>query len=516
MKITRSIMWKFFPAAFASICLATAAKMDYRDAAELRDALDNLRRSSSHVQVVTIGYSPSIREGRTTGTRYPIQAVRISASTNSNVSDDPDRNGILFECGMHPREWLSTESCLKLAEYLAANAENVPSRVPDLLSKTDVYIIPLTTVAGRRLDDANGGDPEQFSRVPMEQGWRGNGDRRDCEYGTNVARNFSSGWDRNDPGCGSNYPGFAPFSSEEAVALRAFVQNHSISMAVVVHSNAEEIANYWGDAPGETLLGFARWAWRAALDMPELALEQTGRGTGLGQFTAWLAAPSDAAGEPDLGATRSIRTVLVELPILGANYRAPYRDDDRDESNGFHPSSDHVLSLIDHSFIPMARVLIQYAGYPHCAAGAGCPAQDFGLAGAKIGRGYFSAGALESQPAWKAVAKGGETIMPARDYLPTGRYSVYYRVLNFVDAAGDVDVEVTVDDGVAAQRTRRRYSLGRLAGAVDSVAFDVAGQSTEYTITVEVRPAIGFAMGIRDDFRQNDKKVFKFRSYQLD
>lgn len=513
--MTRQILLsKTVPAAvLVSTCLL-AAKIDYHDPSELASALNALRQSSAHVQMLTIGYSPSIPSGSSV-TRYPIKAVRISSSTETSIKDNPDRNGILFECGMHPREWLSTESCLKLAEYFANNAENLNSGVPTLLRNADVYIVPLTTVAGRWLDDQHEGDPERFSRDPSSTGWRGNGDLRDCEYGINVARNFSSGWDGAAAGCDGNYRGFAPFSSEEAVALRAFVQNHGITMAVVVHSNVEEINNYWNDDPGNVNVGFARWAWRAGLDDMNLGLEETGRGTGVGQFTAWLASASDAAGQPDRNTVRGIRTIMLELPFLAENYKAPYRNAANDDSNGFHPSGDGVLTLIDRSFIPMAKVLASYAGYPVCSAGASCPAVDFGLAGAKIARGYFDAGAIESQPAYRFFANGKETIQPARDYLPVGGYSVYYRALNLTNTAGDADVQVTIDDGRNSTPTITTHRLAKYSGTAASVAFEVAGDSTDYTVTIEIRPAGGFRSGVNDGFRNNNKKVFKFRSYQL-
>jgi len=222
-----------------------AGLMDYRDAAELGDTLANLAAQSRHAQLFTIGYSTDYHTDPRQPTHYPIYALRISESTNERIPDDPRKNSILFEAGMHPREWLATESCLMLAEYLVEHAEDELSNVPSLLRGADVWIIPLTTVAGRVLDDLQGGDPRHY--YPHNGGWRGNGDTRECDDGVNVARNFSSGWDHATDALGLEYRGFAPFCTEEAVALRNFVQNHSISMAVVIHANAQKIWNSWGD-----------------------------------------------------------------------------------------------------------------------------------------------------------------------------------------------------------------------------------------------------------------------------
>lgn len=75
--MTRQILLsKTVPAAvLVSTCLL-AAKIDYHDPSELASALNALRQSSAHVQMLTIGYSPSIPSGSSV-TRYPIKAVRI-------------------------------------------------------------------------------------------------------------------------------------------------------------------------------------------------------------------------------------------------------------------------------------------------------------------------------------------------------------------------------------------------------------------------------------------------------
>lgn len=100
-----------------------------------------------------MGYSTDYQTNPRQPRHYPIYALRISGSIDEAIQDDPRKNSILFEAGMHPREWLATESCLMLAEYLVEHAEDEQSLIPTLLQGTDIWIIPLTTVAGRVLDD---------------------------------------------------------------------------------------------------------------------------------------------------------------------------------------------------------------------------------------------------------------------------------------------------------------------------------------------------------------------------
>jgi hypothetical protein len=134
----------------------------------------------------------------------------------------------------------------------------------------------------------------------MEDGWRGDGDTRLCDTGVNLARNFSRGF--NDPSatvfCGKSYRGYAPFSAPETNALRQFVENHSISMAVLLHSTAQQIWNQWGssDVAGARMIEEAARIWRNGWSLPadrtRFDLARIGLGGGNGQFSAWLSKES--------------------------------------------------------------------------------------------------------------------------------------------------------------------------------------------------------------------------------
>ncbi len=516
--------------------------MDYRDVAELTGALQNLADNSRHAQLFTIGHSIDYKTDPRLPRIYPIHAIRISASTDEAIWDDYRKNSVLFEAGMHPREWLPTESCLMLAEYLVEHAEDAQSHVPEMLSKVDVWIIPLSNPSGRAIDDTQGGDPRQFSTSPSSSGWRGNGDARACDRGVNVARNFSRGWNNapadcagDDPG---NYRGFAPFSTQEATALRNFVQNHGISLAVVTHSTAEKIWNLWGDedVAGRGISEMSELIWRILnLDDPNLALTRTGVGRGQGQFSAWLSGTSNTALEPDDDTVRGIQTIYIELPFLANNYKGDYRYRNNDGSNGFHPSGAHVRDLIRRNFIPMAKELIYQGRSPGCQTfgnfpwNSGCPGRDFGLVGAKIDRTALGAGWLRTNSAGCLgnVVNGqcDRAPVPARDYLPVGQYNLDYRVQNFGVAQRDDDVDVKLTLIRTIQRpdgsesrvssaiqsfsnlSEQEVRTGRFALSIDTVGAD-------YTVSLEVRPASGFSSGARDDFDLNDKKVFKFRVTQ--
>lgn len=514
-------------------------RMDYHDASELGTALATAA-ISRHAQLFTIGHSIDYRTDPARPAIYPIHAIRISGSTSESPTDDNRKNAILFECGSHAREWLATESCWSLVQHLVNHAEDDASAVPELLANVDVWVVALTNTSGRVIDDPERGNPNVYANGA---GWRGNGDTRGgCASGVNIARNFSTGWSdaastdctdddgQNDPV--SNYRGFAPFSTLEATTLRDFVQNHTISMAVVVHSNATKIWNLWGngDTAGATIRGLAALAWAARLDDARITLTESGVGGGIGQFSAWLAGSSDKAGEPDEGTARNIQTIFVELPFLDADLdndvdhynTSIYRDTDPDDtSNGFHPSSSNVRDMIRGSFLFMAEELIREARSPGCSTLGGCRSRDFGLVGAKIGKSSLSAGLLDSYSSGctrrleNGICTSG--LVAARDYLNAGSYYLDFRVQNFSTDRDNDDLRATV---TVTGTNSRGNALPVVSTNVDfndldlreartgRVTLDLSSVGADYTVAVTIAPR-----GIsRDDFSNNDSKKFKFRT----
>jgi hypothetical protein len=522
---------------------------NYHDVTEVGLRLQALADYSSHAQLFTIGSSIDY-ESYGGPHLYPIYAIRISASTDEQVSDDVGKNAILFEAGAHPREWLTTESLLTLAEHLVDNAERLTSGVPGILGYADVWIVPLTTPGGRAIDDTHFGDPRFYSTSPERAGWRGNGDTRGCDHGVNVARNFSAGWTavpsidcvddpegtaqdpvdgkNNDPT--GNYRGFAPFATLEAAALRQFVQNHSISMVVVLHANAQQIWNRWGnaDVAGTAIANRAMAAFNGVLIGQELPLARDSVGGGYGQFSAWLTEDSDTAGQPDEATTRRIQTIYVELPI--DNYTNRYRYEPRDGSNGFHPSNAQMVRNLRMAVVTMARRLIGDAGSPGCYLAPpwapqdqnGCPDRDFGLVGAKIATGSRNRGVITTDVAGclgAQTARGCDgDIVPARDRVPAHVYTVYYRVQNFSTVANNdiVDVRLRLsgvthgpegDIASTPVTQRRSHTLATQEADWGWFTADLTAPNTDYTIALDVRPRTG--AGVSDGFARNDKKVFR-------
>jgi hypothetical protein len=249
---------------------------------------------------------------------YPIGEVSDSGIFQAamRIATDPDdedpgtKNAILFECGMHAREWFAAESCYWLIDYLVRNRRTATVR--ELLQHADVWVIPQSNPAGRNIDDLMLGNPERFTQVcdsgPLigarctvdtdcdgttggghcnTNGWRGNANLLSCPLGVDPARNFSSRWDEGPAHClavkrckgresgplcaadsdcsggetcdwvSMKYRGPAPFSERETLNLRRFVNNHMLSMVATLHTNGQAVANAW--APDHDPTDFMTW-----------------------------------------------------------------------------------------------------------------------------------------------------------------------------------------------------------------------------------------------------------------
>lgn len=517
--------------------------MDYHDYWEMRSVLVELN-ASLHAQGEMVGLSMDYTKGKSD--EYAILALRVSGNGPNprGVVDKGDaRPSILFDAGIHPREWLTSECLIELAKYLVEQAKDPNSRVSRALRSVDVWIIPMSNPAGRVVDDLDGGDPRKFFTSQARQtapGWRGNADTRVGMHGVDVARNFSRDWKRakSEPN-GSHWRGIAPFSSSEATALRQFVQNHFVGMAVHLHTTSQDVWNVWGndDRAGALMRRRTAEVWLEGcrvvcdrlgkpVDESQLKLDEKQLGTSSGQFSAWLANPADTPEQPDFGTVRGIQTLLFELPFDNANLRNYYGSvwqyASKDGSNSFHPSAAVVRSLIREAFIPMALYMIEQAAAPCCATKAagqgnetpeaeGCVPGDIGVLAAKIGAEPGATGRLRSYPATESVDNGRTIVTPAQDYLQSGQSFVYYWVQNYGTVASPCVAKVHVQSRTqgrtgpwktVATVTRPVRSLAPRERRFDQVPIRI-GSRSEYQVTIEVA-------GPQDQFVNNNRKVLRF------
>lgn len=528
-------LWSFLPQSEAAADPKPEGLLDYHDYHETVQLLDQLARASN-VAVETIGESIDFRNARRRS--HPIRALHISAAGAKPLeAGDDARPAIMFDAGIHAREWITSESLVELAQYLVEQSQIPDSRTSKALQHIDVWIIPNTNPIGRIIDDPHTGDARiYYKEGPEAGGWRGNGDTRTSKFAIDVARNFSVDWKtaNADPDA-KHWRGLTPFAASEAVALRQFVQNHFIGMAVHIHSNSQDVATR-KDGVCPTLRRRVMEVWlqgagqlanqlKTPLEKLKLDLDAQNVAFTRGQYAGWLLAASDTPDQPDTGTLRAMQAVFLELPFdnpkHGNYYNGIFQYQPSDGSSSFHPSGENTRLLIQHAFVPMALYLIEQAAAPWCVTrsesegsgiekGGQLPA-DIGLLAAKISKAPEQTGSLVTFRATQSSNERDAEITPAYDAVEPGSQSLNYWIQNYGTRAVPCAVRSHLEyrsQGSAGpwksqrpsiRRVRSIQPLERLPG---KYSFRIAA-GREYRLTLEVGAE-------RDDFPPNNRKVFRF------
>ncbi len=511
----------------AVMCACTKAQAqlaDYHDQAELDAAilaLDGM--GGGRMRVFTVGAS---YQGR------PIRAVRLAAQSLSGIDDPGDRPAVLFECGMHAREWASSEMCLWYLQSFALGFLFTPSRVNELLEHATVWVVPMVNPDGRVQDDGSGGDPRFYWTSTFYHphgsdgsGWRTNVQPFTCVgapnnqgLGIDLARSFSAGWagpgfsTGDEADCLDNqYAGEYPFHAAEARHLRRFVNNRMISMSVSVHSNGQSMGTPLGGVTAAVAIrDEMRAVWNA--NAPT-AVELTGTspgGSGVGQFSAWMAQPSQTAFQPDHSTRRGVIAFMLELPVETYG-GAPYQWSSTDGSNAFHPSDGDFFTDTWNGVFESFHYLVAQARSPWCHIDPttlmpdNTCASDFGFTGAKIATGADATGTMSD-----LVGTG-----VAYETLYAGTRSVIWRVQNFDgNSTESAQVNLVVSSRVTGSGspyttdlvTAYPYALASGVGATTSASFTfVAGR--EYMVNLTLIPTGSSS----DAVSENNQRLLRFR-----
>lgn len=536
----RALLCGQFIAGFLSTALNAAdpkpeGLLDYHDYHETVQLLDQLAEVPNAV-VETIGMSLDFRENPPA--EHPIRALHITAAGGKPLlTGDDARPAIMFDGGIHAREWLTSESLVELAKFLVEQSQLPGSQTSKALQHVDVWVIPNANPIGRIIDDLQGGDARQrLKEGPDPGGWRGNGDVRVSEQAIDLNRNFSVNWSRanSDPTV-KHWRGLAPFSGSETTALRQFVQNHSIGMAVHLHSNSQVVLTR-GDGVAPAMRHRLQEIWLRGcgqvandlgrpLDDLKLELKSQSIPYTAGQYPAWLSVVSDVPNQPDTGTLRAIQPVFFELPFNNPShsnyYNGAFQFQPKDGSNSFHPSGRNTRLLIQNAFIPMAIYLIEQAAAPWCVTKVDSDSTEFeqggqlsadvGLLAAKISKTPDRAGSLVTHRATQSSNKPDAIVTPAYDAVEPGSHAVDYWIQNYGTRSVPCAVRIQLEyrtTGSSGQWRSQRPSVRRLRSIRplerQSGKYSVRiAEGREYRVTVEVAAE-------RDDFIQNNWKVFRF------
>jgi len=175
---------------------------------------------------------------------YSIQDRAILAMRLTNEKIKTEKAQVLFLATHHAREWVATETAMRLIKYLTSNFGST-ARVTDLLNTTEVWVIPVANPDGYQYTFTN------------ERLWRKNlrdndGDGQiTISDGVDLNRNFDSHWGYNDEGSSPNrssgqYRGPAPNSEPETQAVIDFIQDNDFKFVISYHTYGNLILYPWG------------------------------------------------------------------------------------------------------------------------------------------------------------------------------------------------------------------------------------------------------------------------------
>jgi carboxypeptidase T len=184
-----------------------------------------------------------------------IWMVKIS----DNVSADENEPGVLFMGAHHGNEKPSYEVLIYFIKYLVDNYEKNNSkkptnidpavdRVKNIVNNTQIYIIPMVNPDGVEANSRKNCAP---NHGPFGHS------KKITSYGVNLNRNYDYRWyliylhpqfyvpwtqirDR-----GLNYHGPYPFSENETIAVKKFVETHNISISISYHTFSQIIFYPW-------------------------------------------------------------------------------------------------------------------------------------------------------------------------------------------------------------------------------------------------------------------------------
>ncbi|MEJ2600687.1 MAG: M14 family zinc carboxypeptidase [Anaerolineales bacterium] len=199
----------------------------------IKDQLRNIAATYPHIaQLKTFGHSIQNR---------PMLAMRL---TNEKVGKKDGKPQVLFLATHHAREWVATETSMRLIKYLTANYGS-DGRVTNLLDNVEVWIIPVGNPDGYQYTFTN----ERLWRKNLRDN---NGDGQiNIADGVDINRNFANHWGLDDEGSSAvwsseTYRGIAPNSEPETQALVSFVQEHNFKFALSYHTYGNLILYPWG------------------------------------------------------------------------------------------------------------------------------------------------------------------------------------------------------------------------------------------------------------------------------
>ncbi len=170
--------------------------------------------------------------GISTGDSIPIVAAKISDNAHTNE----DESVILIIAGQHARELLGTEVTIWLMNYLTANYAS-DSDVRKWVDSLEIWFIPVDNPEGRNIIMTEGPQHTLHWRKNKRDN-NGDGIFDTIHDGVDPNRNYDFRWDEFEgtDWSSEDYKGTAPWSENEAVVIRDFVDYYRPTVVLDLHS----------------------------------------------------------------------------------------------------------------------------------------------------------------------------------------------------------------------------------------------------------------------------------------
>jgi len=200
---------------------------EYRTYEEIQDKLTEWIDNYDGVSEFVVGLSIEGRKQR---------GIKFGSS--------PENDAIYLQCGIHAREWISPATCMYFTQKLLDGLKNKDEVVTSLLSKTQIYLLPVANPDGYVYTFTN------------QRLWRKN---RRANSGGTFGVDLNRNWDDGHWGlCGASsspssdtYKGTAAFSEPETNNVKTFwdqieAQGVKIQSGIDFHSYGQLLLRPYG------------------------------------------------------------------------------------------------------------------------------------------------------------------------------------------------------------------------------------------------------------------------------
>jgi zinc carboxypeptidase/immune inhibitor InhA-like protein len=191
--------------------------------------------------------NPDVVKRRVIGHAVSGQEILAYKVTADPGDADGSKPSVLYNATQHAREWISAEVEYRLFSYVLAHKADSATDIPDLLSGTEMWFVPVVNPDGYDYTFVN----------PDTRLWRKNLRDNDNdgqitgEDGVDTNRNWPTNWNYDLEGAASDrtdetYHGSAPGSEPEVQGLRSLMTDIKPKFHIDYHSYAQLILYPFG------------------------------------------------------------------------------------------------------------------------------------------------------------------------------------------------------------------------------------------------------------------------------